>query len=122
MSNNHSNNHAPHNNIVARASNGRFQPGHPGGPGRPSLAEGQRELAVSIRREIARYKLVPERMAMMAAGVGKYAKLGAKTQHAITMDLISYGFGKPAQITYSDVDAEVTVVKRIVGVNYDDDV
>jgi hypothetical protein len=112
-------NNKPNNNgiAIARQSNGRFAVGHAGGPGRPPLGETQRELAESIRKEIRRYKLVPERMAQMAAGVGKYAKLGAKTQHAITMDLMAYGYGRPPQIVYNDIDAELTFVKRIVGVN-----
>jgi hypothetical protein len=105
---------------ITRNSQGRFVAGSSGGPGRPPLSETQRDLAESIRKEIRRYRLVPERMAQMAAGVGKYSRLGPRIQHAITMDLMAYGYGKPPQIIYNDIDAEVTFVKRVIGVNHQD--
>jgi hypothetical protein len=70
-----------------------------------------------MRRAIQRYKLAPERMAEMAAGIGRYSKLSPKFQHQVTMDMLAYAYGKPAQIIYNDIDAEVTVVKRVIGVD-----
>jgi hypothetical protein len=58
---------------------------------------------------------------MMAAGEGKYAKLSPKFQHEITMDMLAYGFGRPAQLQVVNTDdTGVTFVKRIIYVNDDD--
>jgi len=106
---------------IQRGSNGRFVSGNRGGPGRLKEFTAEKEkFAEAMRREVARRKLAPERMGMMAAGEGKYAKLSPKFQHEITMDMLAYGYGKPAQLQVMTTDdTSVTVVKRIIGVNDD---
>ena len=58
---------------------------------------------------------------MMAAGEGKYAKLSPKFQHEITMDMLAYGYGRPAQLQMESSEEQgVVYVKRIIGISEDD--
>jgi hypothetical protein len=102
---------------TARLPNGRFAVNNGGGPGRPSRLEEHGGFALAMRQEIEKRKLAPQRMADMAAGVGKYARLGPKFQHQVLMDMLAYAYGRPAQIVSSDVDAELTLVKRVIGIS-----
>jgi hypothetical protein len=113
----------PEEATSVRDTRGRFVPGHSApGPGRPAQFEAEKErFACQCRYEIRRRKLAPERMAAMAAGEGEYAKLPVAVQHAITMDLLSYAYGKPTVLNIvTNNETNVTLVKRVIGVNGDD--
>jgi hypothetical protein len=111
--------HVPAETPIQRGSRGRFAPGNRGGPGRLKEFTVEKEkFAEAMRREVTRRKLAPERMGAMAAGEGKYAKLSAKFQHEITMDMLAYGYGRPAQLqVVSTDDMGAIAVKRIVGID-----
>jgi hypothetical protein len=111
---------------VARKSNGQFAAGNPGGPGRPTREAELNDLGESaniraaIRRKLIQHGLL-DRAIEMAAGKGRYSKLGPKTMHQMFIDLFDRSISKPPAtvVSHADVDANITV-KRIIGVNYDD--
>jgi hypothetical protein len=107
-----------------RTAKGRFAVGTRPGPGRlPEQAEEKARFAALMREEIRKRHLAPERMGVMAAGVGKHAKLSPKFQHEVVMAMLAYGYGRPAQLqieSSEEQEQRVTYVKRIIGISEDD--
>jgi hypothetical protein len=106
---------------MERKGNGHFAPGNPGGPGRPKEFGIEKEkFAEAMRQEIRNHRLAPERMAMMAAGLGKYSKTSAKFQHEVTMDMLAYAYGRPAVVSIVAANENnITFIKRVIGIDED---
>src|SRR5262249_51260413 len=101
-----------------RGADGKFLRGWKGGTGRPAGFVAEKEkFAARMRFELRHRKLVPERMAAMAAGEGEWADLPPALQHQIVMDMLSYAYGKPTVINVVDnSETNVTLIKRVIGV------